>query len=674
MLVVDELKKNDPQLRLVAILLLGGLCLLLAGLWWVQVVSAREFQSHLETQAYRTIRIPAIRGKILDREGRVLADNRPRYNLSIDMDDLSPAAASAYNNLLAAARRVVKHNIALAEQRKGGKLSRTELKQFQLKEEYIDQLRAAARIQAGNQLYAQLSERVGEPLQFNPDEFNKHYLKKRALPYPALKDLSEINVARFEESYTNGLAADLDLQSVRHYPNGTLAAHLLGYLQHDDRSVEGEDSSFNYRLPDYRGVNGVEEFYNDTLQGRAGTESVLVNNLGFRQSESVDTQPAPGTNVVLTIDLDIQRAAEDSIQNHRGTNATAAAVVMDVRTGDILAMVSSPTFDPNAFAQGISADQWAQIQSSNAEKNRATFENYAPGSIFKTVVALAALENGLNPNEVFRVDPDPERPDKGAIYVGRRRIKDTAPPGLYNFKKAFMHSSNSYFVNYGLHVAGVEDIVRIGEEFHLGERMGFFPGQETAGDFPSKERIASDWHDGDTANLCIGQGEIAVTPLQMTILTAAIANNGYVLWPRIVMRIQSQSLIDSSETVINYPAGRVRNHLDVHPRSLQILREAMLADVKDSEGTGTAAAVPGFQICGKTGTAQVQDSANRLIGYNFWFASFAPYENPEYAVVVMVQFHGAGSGGVTCAPIAHDIYLEIAKKLSAVAHNNMAMN
>ena len=216
--------------------------------------------------------------------------------------------------------------------------------------------------------------------------------------------------------------------------------------------------------------------------------------------------------------------------------------------------------------------------------------------------------------------------------------------------------------------------MRIGEEFHLGERVGFFPGQETAGDFPSKERIASDWHDGDTANLCIGQGEIAVTPLQMTILTAAIANNGYVLWPRIVMCIKSQSLTDSGESVINYPAGRVRNHLDVHPRSLQILREAMLADVKEAEGTGTAAAVPGFQICGKTGTAQVQDSANRLIGYNFWFASFAPYENPEYAVVVMVQFHGAGSGGVTCAPIAHDIYLEIAKKPAGTAHNNLAIN
>jgi penicillin-binding protein 2 len=675
MLVVDELKKNDPQLRLVAILLLAGLLLLLAGLWWVQVVSAREFQSHLETQAYRTIRIPAIRGKILDREGRVLADNRPRYNLSIDMDDLNPAFNSAYTNLLAAARRVVKHNIALAEQKKGGKLSRTELKEFQLHAEYIQQLRTEARIEAGNQLYAQLSERMGEPLQFNADDFNKHYLKKRALPYPALKDLSEVSVARFEESYTNGLAADLDLQSVRHYPNGTLAAHLLGYLQHDDRSAEGEDSSFNYRLPDYRGVNGVEEFYNDTLQGRAGTESVLVNNLGFRQSESVDTQPAPGTNVVLTIDLDIQRAAEEAIRTNRSADATAAAVVMDVRTGDILAMVSSPTFDPNAFAQGLTSDQWAQIQSSTAEKNRATFENYAPGSIFKTVVALAALENGLNPDEIFRVEPDPERPDKGAYYLGRRKIKDTAPPGLYNFRKAFMHSSNSYFVNYGLHVAGVENIVRIGEEFHLGERAGFFPGQETTGNFPSKDRINSGWHDGDTANLCIGQGEIAVTPLQMAVLTSAIANNGYVLWPRIVMRIESQSTTDSGEITVNdYTAGRVRNRLDVHPRSMQILREAMLADVKDPEGTGRAAAVPGFQICGKTGTAQVQDSANRLIGYNFWFASFAPYENPEYAVVVMVQFHGAGSGGTTCAPIAHDIYAAIAKKLSIPAHNNMVMN
>lgn len=672
MLVFDELKKNDPQLRLVAILLLAALCILLVGLWWVQVVSARDFQNHLETQSYRTIRIPAIRGKILDRDGRVLADNRPSYDLTVDMDDLNPAFSRAYERLLAAARQVQKQNIALAEKQKGRSLTRTELKALQLSPEYIAALHDRARTDVGQQLYAILSGKIGQPLTFNADDFNKHYFKKRALPYTVLKDVTPAEVARFEETYEGRLAADLQLQSVRHYPYTNTAANLLGYLQHDNSSEEGEESSFNYRLPDYRGVNGVEGFFNEALHGSAGMESVLVNNLGFRQSESVDTQPVPGTNVVLTIDLDIQRAAEASLRTHQSAETKGAVVVMNVRTGDILAMVSSPSFDPNDFAEGISHDQWQEIQQSSAEKNRATFENYAPGSIFKTVVALAALENGLNPQEIYQVEPNPERPDRGMIRVGRRMIRDTAPPGYYNFQRAFIHSSNSYFVNYGLK-AGVENIVRIGKEFHLGERAGYFPGQETGGDFPNEERVTHNWHDGDTANLCIGQGEIAVTPLQMAVMVSAIANGGYVLWPRLVMQLESQSSVETGET-ITFPNGRVRDRLDVHPRSLQIVREAMRADVQSNEGTGTAAAVPGYQVCGKTGTAQVQDSANRLIGYNFWFASYAPYENPEFAVVVMVQSKGGGSGGKDCAPIAHDIYAEIVKKYGGAEHNNVAAN
>ncbi len=369
---------------------------------------------------------------------------------------------------------------------------------------------------------------------------------------------------------------------------------------------------------------------------------------------------------MLTIDLDLQRAAEESFARHQGAEARGAVVVMDVRTGDVLAMVSSPTFDPNDFADGISQDKWQKLQDLTAEKNRATYENYAPGSIFKTVVALAALENGLNPNEVYHVQANPENPAKGITYVGRRAIKDTAPPGDYDFKRAFIHSSNSYFIHAGLQ-SGVEDIVRIGDKFHLGERTGLFARQETGGDFPKLDHVAtSAWRDGDTANLCIGQGAIAVTPVQMAVMVSAIANGGKVLWPRLVDRIEPQDPA-SGEMATNFPAGVVRDELGVHPRSLQIVRDAMLADVNSSEGTGTAAAVDGLQICGKTGTAQVQDIHNKLTGYNFWFASYAPYENPKYAVVVMVESTGTGSGGTVCAPIAHDIYETILKKENAAA-------
>jgi penicillin-binding protein 2 len=677
MLVFDELKKNDPPLRLVAVTLAAGLFILLAGLWWVQVASAREYQNHLETQSYRTVRLPAARGKILDRAGRVLAENRPSYNLCLYLDDLRKQFKAAYDVEYARATNARAQFIAGQEKKLHRSLTKTELKQFKLTTAQLDQLAVQARCNVAGAIVGQISQKLGQPLTLDAKEFEGAYEKARALPYPILKNLNTAQIARFEESFTNGLGAELDLQPVRVYPSGTTAAHLLGYLQRNDESQEGEDPIFNYRLPDYRGMIGVEGGFDAQLHGHAGTESVLVNNFGYRQSEDVGSPPEPGQNVVLTVDLDIQRAAEESLAQHQGADANAAVVVMDVRNGDILAMVSSPTFDPNDFAQGISEEKYRQIEQLTAEKNRATYENYAPGSIFKTVVALAALENGLNVNEIYRVQPDPTRPGKGCIYVGKRKIDDQAAPGDYNFKRAFIHSSNSYFVNAGLTCAHIENIIRIGNEFHLGERTGIFTSQETRGNFPTETQVQpqSGWTPGYTANVCIGQGPVDITPIQMAVMISAIANNGTVWRPRLVQRIEPQDF-SGGETATNFPAGVVRDRLTVHPRSLDILRDAMLADVNSSEGSGTRAAVPGLNICAKTGTAQVQDAQNRTIGYNYWFASFAPFENPKYAVVAMVQIPGplAGFGGTICAPIAHDIYAEIVKQENSGARQNPALS
>ncbi|MEJ0090674.1 MAG: penicillin-binding transpeptidase domain-containing protein [Limisphaerales bacterium] len=635
MLIVDELKKNDIPLRIVAIGLAAGLCVLLAGLWWVQVVSAHEYKSHLETQAYRTVRLPAMRGKILDREGRVLAENRPCYNLSLYLDDLRKQFDDAYRPLRKQALEAQKAAIAAREKKLGRSLTKAERKEFAFTTVQLQQLRAQSRAIVANRLVAQVGQQLGQPLTLDAAKFERAYATRLALPFTILPNLNATQIARFQEQFTNGLGVNLDLQAARIYPDGATAAHLLGYLRSDNDSLDGETADFNYRLPDYRGVVGIEGRCDTELRGHAGAEAVLVNNLGYRQSENILDPPEPGHNVVLTIDLDIQQAAERSLAVHGGADVLGAVVVMDVSSGDVLAMVSSPTYDPNDFAQGISQDKWDRVQKLTAEKNRVTFENYAPGSIFKTVVALAALENGLDPNETFHVQANPENPAKGIFYIGRRGIRDTAPPGLYDFKKAFIHSSNSYFITNGLR-AGVENIIRIGEKFHLGERTGLFTNQETRGNFPKLSRVTSrDWRDGDTANVCIGQGEVAVTPIQMAVMVSAIANGGKVLWPRVVDRIEPQDPV-SGEVASCFPAGVVRDELGVHPRSLKILRDAMLADVQSSEGTGRAAAVDGMQVCGKTGTAEVQDEHNRTIGQNFWFASYAPYENPKYAVVVMI--------------------------------------
>ena len=644
MLIFDELKKNDPQLRLLAVALAGGLLVLLAGLWWVQVVSARKYESHLETQSYRTVRIPAVRGKILDRNGRVLAENRPRYSLSLYLDDLRRQFDAAYGVAIAQARAGQKQRIAAQEKQLGRSLTKAERKQFSLATDQLKQLREQSRFRVADSVVEQVGQRLGQPLVLDPATFKRHYDTRLALPYPLLPNLNDTQIARFEEQYPGGLGVDLDLQPVRTYPFGMTAAHLLGYVLRDDSSKEGEDAyPFNYYMPDYRGQVGVEAGFDAQLRGHAGAVAVLVNNLGYRQTENVGSQAEPGDNVVLTIDLDIQQAAERSLAAHRGADARAAIVVMDVRSGDVLAMVSSPAINPD-----YSSNEPARMNDPKLrpQTNRATQENYAPASMFKPIVGLAALQAGL--------DPDALVDNPGYVYVGRRHITDLAPPGQYNLRRAIIFSSNTYFITVGLRT-GIENVVRMAEKFHFGERTGLPTRQETKGIFPTLKQVQSpDWRDGDSANICIGQGEMAVTPMQMAVAYAAIANGGTVLWPQLVERIEPQDPA-SGEAMTNFSTGLVRDHLGVSDRNLKILRDAMLAETE--EGTGQPAQVPGLKICGKTGTAQVMNSRNQEIDRTTWFASFAPYENPRYAVVVMVE--SGTFGGTTCAPIAHDIYVAI---------------
>ena len=227
-------------------------------------------------------------------------------------------------------------------------------------------------------------------------------------------------------------------------------------------------------------------------------------------------------------------------------------------------------------------------------------------------------------------------------------------------------SSNSYFIFNGLRTH-IEKIVALAEKFHFGDTNGLPTRQESRGIFPSLKQVkSSGWRDGDSANIFFGQGQMAVTPMQIAVAYSAIANGGTVLWPRLVERIEPQDPA-SGEVATNFPSGIVRDHIGVSARSLKILGEAMLTETENPEGSGYPAfhqngASLKIRVCGKTGTAQRENERGQKIGWNYWFASFAPYENPKYAVVVMVQSESGGSGGIVCAPIAHDIYAEILKK------------
>jgi len=652
MLIFDQLKKDDRQLRLLALVVFSGMFMLLAGLWWVQVVRARDYQTHLETQSFRTVRTPAVRGKILDRNGRVLAENRPNYSVSLYFEDLRKAFDDAYT--VAAGRVRAQREGLIVEQEKKlrRKLTKQERRTYALSVAEKNALRIQVRYAVASNLVAQVNSQLEqpEPQMLDPGKFQTNYTTRLALPYPVLNNLTPVQIARFQEQFAGTVGADLEVQSTRVYPLGSVAAHVLGHLQRDDSSKEGEEAFFNYWLPDYRGLVGIEGGFDAHLRGHAGAKSVLVNNLGYRQTETVWSPAEPGHNIVLTLDVNLQKVAEQSVARRAGVQARGAVVVMDVRSGDVLALVSSPTLNPNWFVQGMPPTEMERLNDPHLRPqiNRATQENYAPGSIFKTIVGLACLEAGLNPNEQIQ--------NPSHIYVGKRYIDDLAPAGLYDFRRAIVRSSNTYFITNGLRYGGIERIIALGQRLHLGERADLPTRQETAGILPSPRRISSGWYDGDTANICIGQGQIAVSPLQMAVATSALANGGKVYWPRLVDRVEPQDP-GSSGPSTHFKKSRVRDELGVRAQNLQILHNAMLAETEDPEGTGHAAVVPGMRICGKTGTAQVTDARNRVVDHTTWFVSFAPYGQPRYAVVVMIE--SGASGGASCAPIAGDIYLAI---------------
>jgi penicillin-binding protein 2 len=631
MLIIDELRKDDRPLRAVALAVLAGLGLLLAGLLFVQVLSAKRYRTSQIKQSFRTLRVPAVRGRILDVNSTPLADNRPSYNLSLYLEELRPLFQAAYSNEV-----------------RGQKLSRSQR----------TELGRLIRYQTVSNLLAQLGRQLGQPLPLSLQRFDQHYHQRLFLPMPVATGLTLEQVARYVEQAADLPGVDLEVQPTRAYPHQSLAAHFLGYVQRDEAQTEEEALLRILPMPVFRGANGLEAAFDEALRGRSGVKSVLVNSLGFRETENVWTAAEPGRTVHLTIDLAIQKAAEDALRAAKvpgGGPTRGAVVVMDPRNGDVLALASSPSFDPNVFGRRMTQEEWDRL---NDEKqrpllNRATAGIYPPGSVFKIIVGLAGLEAGT-------LRPQAHYASKGYYELGQRRIGDTAGPGDFDFRRALIRSSNPYFIHEGLQV-GPDRILELGQRLHLGEPAGIPAGQDSAGTLPTRdwqrEHLGGAWRDGNTANLCIGQGEIAVTPLQVAVLISAIANGGRVYWPRLVTQVEPADPTSGARPVM-FPPGRLRDDLRVSPSNLDLVRRAMHDDVADAEGTGTAAAVAGMDICAKTGTAQVT-RGRRVVGHTTWFASFAPLRDPHYVVVVMVE--DGASGSLTCAPVAKPIYQAIQK-------------
>jgi len=654
MLIFDQLRKGDRDLQLLAVGVLGGMGILLASLWYLQVISAKRYRADLQGQSFRAVRVPATRGKILDRNGHALADNRPCYNVNLYLEELRRDFFFHYTNR-------VKPGFVQANPKT--KLTRA----------VTDELQRQARHQVVSNYLAHVSGVIQQPRFLLEKEFHRHYDQKRSLPLPLLTDLSFQQVAMFAEKAPNLSSLALEAQPLRVYrhksaSHASAAAHLVGHLEKYDSTNDNElATQFRLlRLPDYRGSKGIEKAFDSELRGKPGIKLVLVNSMQYRQSEEMWIEPEPGQNVVLTIDLAIQQAAERALAAYRdGASTRGAVVVMDANNGDILAAASSPAIDSNEFMSSLSPDRWAAMKDENLLPlfNRALYGTYQPGSTFKIITGLACLEAGLNPDETFQ--------SKGYFQLRPRgrQWRDTAGEGAFNFRRAFCYSSNPYFQSNGVFRAGPQRIMEMGQRFGLGEPTGVTKNLEAKGYYPNHEDLRKKdggrWMPGDTANLCIGQGELTVTPLQMAVLTAAVANGGKLWQPRLVARVERQES-DSKHPVVEYPAGQLRGAALVNPQHLALVRQAMLDDVEYRDplppyrrATGYKAFVKGMRVCGKTGTAQVFDEHGQLKEYTTWFVSFAPFESPRYVVVVVIE--GGGSGGGDCCPIAEVVYQALLK-------------
>lgn len=656
MLIFDQFNRGERPLRWMAAVVGGGLLLLLLGLLRVQILGHRRFEQSLQTQSFQSVRVPALRGRILDRNGRELVGNAPRYRLDVYLEALSRDFGREYGRLrreIVAARGGTNAAPSGIWTRLMSKLRR-EAPRVLIRPEENQLLWRQARYNVVSNVVARVAAKVGLPLTLTESELHRHWANNRALPLAVLRRLTPQQVALLTEQSWSIHGLSVELQAVRHYPHGSLAAHALGYLVRADDFEGEEGGSFDYRLRDYRGAAGLEAAFDVDLRGSPGSRSILVNSDGYRVGETLTSVPVPGRNLVTTLDLEVQKAAESALSTVSGEER-GAVVVLDVRNVDVLAMASAPAFDPGEWIDGISRARWTNyydVPKRTPLINRATDGAYSPGSTFKIVTALAALENGLDPDRVQIVEPNPAKPGKGLFQRGNIRIEDTAPPGSYDFRRAFIRSSNAYFIHFGLE-AGYDRLLSTAHRFHFGEqtRIQLRPTEERSGWMPSPaEARAERWPLGRLANFSIGQ-EVTVTPLQLAVMVSAVANGGTVHYPRLVDRLESGDPL-SDEAAHAVRPGQVRGLLGARPEHLARIRAAMRDDVLDPEGTGTTARVADYTVCGKTGTAEIK--GNGIKDKVTWFSSFAPFESPRYAVVVMVE--SGASGGDTCGPVARRIY------------------
>ena len=570
-------------------------------LFQLQVIQGEALALSSQRNSIRSLRLPPPRGEIVDREGRVLATTRPAQHLVAIPHEVRGAERNFFvlEHILGAERGSLEH--AVAEKR-------------------------------GRERFQPL--RLAEDLSF-------HQLASVESLLHAVPGIFVEQVPR------------------RFYPHGSLGAHALGTLGEIQAEQLEKLAAEGYRAGDEIGQTGIEAIHEHVLHGRAGGRNVVVNVAG-REIRKLDEVPAVwGDRIELTLDLDLQRAAELGFAiEEEGELRSGAVVALDPRNGDVLALVSAPAYNPNDFAAGIAPQIWDALKNDPDDplQNRAIAGQYPPGSTYKAVVAAAALSEGIAGPLAGTYCP-------GHFRLGRRvyRCWRRGGHGKVDLRVAIMKSCDVFFYRAGLELK-IDRLARYARAFGLGRPTGLALGSENAGLVPTEEwklrRFKEPWVEGETVSAAIGQGFNLVTPMQLAVAYAAVANGGEVLRPRLVRgRVTRDGRLHAGEPV------EVVSRLNIAAAALEEVRIGLHAVVMDPDGTGKRARVPGLEVAGKTGTAQVvalkkvehyeDDEIPRHLRDHALFASYAPADDPQIVVVVVVE-HGGG-GGANAAPVAQRV-------------------
>ncbi|MCX7591893.1 MAG: penicillin-binding protein 2 [Kiritimatiellae bacterium] len=574
---IDSPEMELWRIRLVLVGWLTAFAVLIVVIWRIQIVEAAKYESRGEQQSIRRVRLPAVRGTIFDRNGVPLAENRPSYCLVVYVEELR--RPGRWENTINEVERIL-DRIALL---------------------------------------------IGTRRTLTRDDIRVHILRRLPLPLVAWRDLEEEAVARWAVCGEAFPGVDLTVEPVRVYPGKLLAAHAVGYVGKAE-PVMGEEE-VDFYLPEIEGKSGVEKALNVKLSGKPGASLIRVDASGFKHSEVERREPRAGDDVYLTLDSQLQAIVEGTLE---GTNG--AAVVLDPRNGDILAMVSAPAFDPNEFSMGITLDRWRALLNHPGQPmlNRAVAGMYPPGSTFKPLIAIAALENRKATSTTTFTCLGTF--DVGGLTFGCWQATGHGPLAL---RTAIEQSCNCYFFQLALQV-GQERIYYMADALGFGRKTGIELLEEKDGLLPNEKwkmnRLRERWSAGDTCNLAIGQGLLLVTPLQMAVFCATIANGGHVYRPRIVLGPEMD--------------GELVNEMCWSTETLAVIRGGMFDSVNAETGTGKRARSDRILVAGKTGSAEYGDKTKPR--KYAWMIAFAPFENPRYAVALVVE--DATAGGVDAAP------------------------